>query len=81
MAEFLSVGDAVREVARLKGVTISPRTLTELVYRRALNVETPLIGGRRLIPAAAMPELLEALEQRGYLDGGKSAGKAVANAS
>lgn len=81
MAEFLSVGDACREVARLRGVTLSPRKLTELVYRGALSVETPLIGGRRLIPAAAMPELLQTLEQRGYLAGGKSPRKAVANAS
>ena len=67
MVEFLSVGDACREIARLKGVTISPRTVTELVYRRVLSFETPLIGGRRMIPAAALPELLKTLEERGYL--------------
>lgn len=67
MAELLSVGDAVREVARLRGVTLSPRTLTELVYRRALGFDCPLIGGRRMIPSGSMPDLIEALESRGYL--------------
>jgi hypothetical protein len=67
MPEFLSVGDACREVARLRGVNISPRTLTELTYRRALGFETPLIGGRRMFPASAMPKLLVELERRGYL--------------
>jgi hypothetical protein len=67
MPEFLSVGDACREVARLRGVDISPRKLTELVYRRALSCETPLIGGRRMIPAESLPELIQTLEQRGYL--------------
>jgi hypothetical protein len=67
MVDYLSVGDACREVARLRGVTLSPRTLTELLYRRALSFETPLIGGRRMIPAAALPELLKTLEERGYL--------------
>ena len=67
MPEFLSVGDACREVARLRGVTLSPRKLTELVYRRALSFECPLVGGRRMIPAGSMPDLLAALESRGYL--------------
>jgi hypothetical protein len=67
MPELLSVGDAVREVARLRGVVISPRTLTELVYRRALGFDCPLIGGRRMLPAGSMPDLLTVLEERGYL--------------
>lgn len=81
MSEFLSVGDVCREVARLKGATISPRTVTELVYRRALTCETPLVGGRWMIPTSALPELFDALQQRGYLTGGKATRKAVRHAS
>jgi hypothetical protein len=77
MVEFLSVGDACREVARLRGVDISPRKLTELVYRRALKCETPLIGGRRMIPAKSLPDLLVVLEERGYI---APAGQAVQHA-
>lgn len=81
MPEFLSVGDACREVARLRGVTVSPRVVTELLYRRALNCETPLVGGRRMIPTSALPELLDAMQQRGYLASGKATRKAVRHAS
>jgi hypothetical protein len=80
MPEFLSVGDTVREVARLRGVTISPRILTELAYRRALPCDTLLVGGRRLIPSSAMPEVIDALERRGYFAAGPTAEKAVPHA-
>lgn len=78
MPEFLSVGDACREVARLRGVAISPRVLTELTYRRALGFDPPLIGGRRMFPASVMPSLLAELERRGYI---APAETAVHNAS
>jgi hypothetical protein len=67
MPDFLSVSDAVREVARLRGVTISPRLLTDLIYKGAFEFECPMVVGRRAIHARHMDALLSTLEQRGYL--------------
>lgn len=67
MQEFFSVSDAVREVARLRGVIVSPRLITDLIYKGAFGFDCPMVGGRRLIHVSHMSDLLLTLEERGYL--------------
>ena len=74
MPDFLSVSDAVREVARLRGVAISPRLLTDLIYKGAFGFDCPMVVGRRVIHAKHMNALLSTLEERGYI---APAGQAV----
>lgn len=64
---LLSVGDACAYIKGLRGVDINPRRITEMTYRRSLPFECPLIGGRRMIPAANLGELVTHLEERGVL--------------
>src|SRR5687768_14099512 len=59
MPKFLSVGDAARKL------NVSPRKLTDLLYRQILLGDTcPLIGGRRFIPASYLGEIEKTLQAR-----------------
>jgi hypothetical protein len=55
---------SVSEIARVLGVR--PRDISDLLYQRGLRDEQcPLVGGRRLIPDAVVPEIEQALLSRG----------------
>ena len=63
--DLLSVSDAAAELSRLTGEQILPRRLTEWLYLRRLPADDfPLIGGRRLIPRNALPQLAEMISER-----------------
>lgn len=57
---------AVSEVARRLGV--QPRIISDLFYQRALDDGVcPVVGGRRLIPEAYVPEIEKVLRERNLL--------------
>jgi hypothetical protein len=64
---------SVSELIRAKGWAISPRDITELFYKRILTDDTaPIVGGRRMIPDAAVWLIESKLRAMGKLpkDGG-----------
>lgn len=64
---LLCVSDAAAELTHRSGRPVSPREITQLLYlRRAPGCDFPIVGGRRLIPREALPQLLAALERRSW---------------
>jgi hypothetical protein len=60
----------VSELARQFGVP--PHIITNLFYKRELCDQTcPVVGGRRIIPAAYVPEIERVLRERGRLPNGR----------
>jgi hypothetical protein len=70
MDKRLTVSDVARELTVRHGVVVSPKTLTDLFYRRELDdIYCPIIGGRRLIPLDFLPTLERVLRRHGHLPG------------
>jgi hypothetical protein len=68
MTGYFSVSDAANELGRRHGISVSPRTLSDLIYQRLLPVgRCPIVGGRRLIPADLLPAIEAKLRERGRL--------------
>lgn len=68
MDEFVSVGEAARLLGRRRGVVISPRLLSDLLYGGKLDGNRcRFVGGRRMIPSDYLPQVEEVLEARGHL--------------
>jgi hypothetical protein len=66
MKEYLlSVTEASHELAEEYGLSVTPHTLSNLIYRRVLAAgEVRLIGGRRMISVDYMPALAALLRER-----------------
>jgi len=66
---MLTVGEASREIEQRFGISVAPRTLSDMLYRRALDAKRcPLQAGRRMIPAdylASIASILRREERRG----------------
>jgi hypothetical protein len=62
--QYVTVG----EIARLHNVP--PRVISDAFYSRKLDDSRCIIaGGRRLIPRAYVPDVVEYLRRAGHLDG------------
>ena len=71
MNRRLTVSEAARELTIRHGAVVSPKTLTDLFYRRELDdIYCPIVGGRRLIPEDFMSVVEHVLRRRGHLPGG-----------
>lgn len=70
---MLSVSEASAYVKGLRGVTVSPRLLTDLIYKGAFPFDCPMVGGRRIIEAGHLGDMVSVLEERGYVDREKPA--------
>jgi hypothetical protein len=65
MDGFLSVSGVARAIEQQTGLPVSPRSVSDLIYTRKLDVAAcPLIGGRRFIPRWLLPDVLDALRER-----------------
>ena len=68
MDNRLTVSEAARELSVRHGCIVSPKTLTDLFYRRDLDdIYCPIVGGRRLIPPDFLPVVERVLRRRGHL--------------
>jgi hypothetical protein len=77
MNERLTVTEAAEVLTEQAGCSISPRMISDLLYRRILDTaRCPIIGDRRMIPPDYLPELLSVLRERGFVstqpEGGQS---------
>lgn len=64
MSGYVTVSEAAREIGRKAGVVISPRTISDLFYKRLLRDDLcPIVGGRRLIPRDYLPDIEAVLRQ------------------
>jgi hypothetical protein len=65
---LITVGQAASEIRRERGGRVTPRILTDLLYRRILSEDRcPLVGARRMIPRDYIAEVTAVLEARGYI--------------
>lgn len=61
--QYLSVSAAARELGA------KPKHISDLLYQRELPDDLcPIVAGRRLIPRAYLPQIHEALVNRGLLE-------------
>lgn len=68
MSDFVTVSEAARILEQTLGVSVRPRTLSDLFYRREFpDTLAPIVGGRRLIPRDSLPSILNVLKRRGEL--------------
>jgi hypothetical protein len=68
MANTHTVAVAARMISEETGKAIAPRTLTDLFYKRALDVNRcPIVGDRRMIPCDYVPQIIEVLKKRGLV--------------
>lgn len=68
MSEHFSVSGAARELSAQIGAEIRPRDISQLFYQRLLRDDLcPLVGGRRIIPAEYLPQVLAALRRAGHV--------------
>lgn len=69
MTEQLTATDAAIELSLQTGVTIRPRDISDLLYKRVLDVgRCPIVGDRRMIPRDYLPTVLEVLQSRGLIE-------------
>jgi hypothetical protein len=60
----LNVGDAAALIEQQYGIACEPRILSNMLYRRQLDVrKCPIQGGRRLIPRDYLPRIAELLRR------------------
>jgi len=72
MDKRFTVSEAARELTVRHGIVITPKTLTDLFYRRELDdVYCPIVGGRRLIPEDFLTTVEIVLRRRGHLPSGE----------
>jgi hypothetical protein len=77
MANTHTVAVAARVISEETGKEIAPRTLTDLFYKRALDVNRcPIVGDRRMIPCDYLPEIIAVLTKRGLVTQSCTEGKA-----
>ena len=70
----LTVSEAARELTLMVDEDVAPKVLSDLLYRRVLDEgRCPIIGGRRVIPAAYLAEVARVLRVRGYVRGAAAA--------
>jgi hypothetical protein len=68
MSEQLTVTDAASVLSAQAGVTVRPRDISDLLYKRVLDVNRcPIVGDRRLIPRDYLSVVLEILRVRGLI--------------
>lgn len=61
MSQHLSVSEAARQIGA------KPRDISTLFYNRVLRDDlAPIVGGRRMIPAAYLDVIRMALKRAGY---------------
>jgi hypothetical protein len=59
---YLTVSDVARRLS------VRPRDVSDLFYQRALDDgRCPVVGGRRLIPADYLADIVAALRERGIV--------------
>jgi hypothetical protein len=68
MTQSHNVSAAARIISESVGEEVSPKQLTDLFYRRLLDVNRcPIVGDRRMIPADYLPQIIEVLRSRGVV--------------
>ena len=68
MSQYLTVTLAAGILSEQIGKMIPPTVLSDLLYKRVLDVRRcPLIGDRRMIPADYLPKIIEVLQRRGVV--------------
>jgi len=68
MSNSHTVTAVARMISDQVGEEVSPKTLTDLFYRRLLDVKRcPIVGDRRMIPADYLPQIIEVLQSRGVV--------------
>jgi hypothetical protein len=68
MGEHLTATHAASELSAQAGVTVRPRDISDLLYKRILDVNRcPIVGDRRMIPRDYLPTVLEVLRDRGLI--------------
>ena len=68
MGEILTASAAARELSGQLGQEVRPRDISLLFYFRELRDDlAPIVGGRRMIDRALLPEIARALRRRGWL--------------
>jgi hypothetical protein len=71
MSEYVTVSDISREVKQEHGVAVPPKTLSDLLYQRKVDVHAcPVVAGRRLVPRGLVPAIIRALQERGLMISG-----------
>ncbi len=72
MSQQLTVTDAADELSAQAGEMIRPRDISDLLYKRILDVNRcPIVGDRRMIPRDYLPTVLEVLRMRGLITPGE----------
>jgi hypothetical protein len=67
MQDVMTVGDVAQVLCSEHGADVTPRQVSDLLYRREIPIERcPIVGGRRLIPREMVPTILAALRRRGH---------------
>ena len=70
MNEYQTVSDIARLAEREFGVVVTPRTISDLLYQRKIDLrDCPVVAGRRLVPPSLVPAILRALKERGWARG------------
>lgn len=65
---MLSIGEVCRLIGDKRGVEIPPQRLSDLLYRRILDVaRCPVVGKTRRIPTDYVPAIEAILDARGLL--------------
>jgi hypothetical protein len=65
MKEQLTATHAASELSAQVGVMIRPRDISDLLYKRILDVNRcPIVGDRRMIPRDYLPTVLDVLRTR-----------------
>lgn len=68
MLKLMTIGAVVQAIAGRRGIDIPPQKLSDLFYRRKLDVNRcPVVAGVRRIPADYLPAIEAVLEARGVL--------------
>jgi hypothetical protein len=68
MSEHLTATHAATELSAQAGVTVRPRDISDLLYKRILDVDRcRIVGDRRMIPRDYLPTVLEVLRMRGLI--------------
>ena len=68
MNERLTVTEATQALSEQAACSISPRLISDLLYRRILDTaRCPIVGDRRMIPRDYLPTVLDVLRRRGLV--------------
>jgi hypothetical protein len=68
MNERLTVTEATQALSEQAGCLISPRMISDLLYRCILDTaRCPIVGDRCMIPRDYLPTVLDVLQSRGLI--------------